>query len=113
LKVTDVPSRGDIILTTLPVADLTRISGGGRAVFPQIALGSGFSTRLILLNPDTKSSTGTLSFFRQDGTSWTLPMGGQTEYQFTYQLGAGGERPYYPGNTSKVDSIQVIDRLTN
>ena len=49
LKLT-VNRRNDLILTTLPIADLTRLVEGDSLVFPQIGFGLGFSTKLILIS---------------------------------------------------------------
>ena len=53
-------SRGDLILTTLPVADLNRLPGSGTAILPQVGFGSipgsgVLSTRLIFINGDSAS----------------------------------------------------------
>jgi len=113
LKIT-TSSRGDPVLTTLPVADLTQPLTGASMVFPQIAIGSGFSTRFIMLNADTaRNSTGALSFFTEQGTAWTLPMSGLSASGFPFDVAAGGGRQYLPGNTAQPSSIQVIDPSTN
>ncbi len=49
LKLT-VNGRGDLILTTLPVADLTAPIDADLLVLPQVGVGLGFSTRLILIS---------------------------------------------------------------
>src|SRR6185369_10841367 len=55
LKLT-INSRDKLVLTTLPVADLTQPAATGPVVFPHLAIGSGFSTHLILLNSDTSKT---------------------------------------------------------
>ena len=42
--------RGDPILTTLPIADLSRPAQSRERIVPQLAFGPGLSTRLILLS---------------------------------------------------------------
>ena len=109
LKLT-VNVRGDLVLTTLPVADLTTASTAPRLIFPQIAIGGAFSTRLIFINTDTATaSSGRLSFFQSDSTNLVVPMGGETGSQFLSRLSAGGGRQFYPGNSARVAAITVID----
>src|SRR5262249_18821745 len=109
LKVTS-NARGETILTTLPVADLTRIPVVSSVVFPQVALNGGFSTRLIFIQPDrVNSATGKLQFYQEDGTAMTVPMGGQQASQFNYRFGPGSGRQYRPGNSATVTSITLLD----
>ncbi len=101
--------RNDFILTTLPVADLTRAPAQGAVYFPQIAFGSGYSTRLILIGTtSSQSSTGTFRMYQSDGTPLSVPLAGKTGDQFAYQVGAGAVRQLRPGNTATVQSI-VLD----
>ena len=61
-------SRGDFLVTTFPVADMTR-PAPSPIVFPQIADGGGYDTQFILLGAAGASST-TLEFYDDAG----LPM---------------------------------------
>src|SRR6185369_3149794 len=113
LKIT-TNSRNDFVTTTLPVADMTRAPSTSRVIFPQLAIGSGFSTRLVLINTDpAKVSSGRASFYQSDGTAMTIPLSGQTASQFTIQVAAGGGRQLYPGNTAQVSAITIVDISTN
>jgi hypothetical protein len=49
LKLT-INTRNEIVLTTLPVADLSLVSAQTRMIFPQIAFGGVYSTRLIFIS---------------------------------------------------------------
>jgi cyclophilin family peptidyl-prolyl cis-trans isomerase len=60
--------RQDFLITTFPIADLTRLATAPPLVFPQIAEGSGYRTEFILLSSGG-SGASTLSFFADDGTS--------------------------------------------
>src|SRR5262249_49483302 len=94
-------ARGDQVLTTLPVADLTRVDSPASLVFPQIAIGSGFSTRLILINrSSTAASSGSLAFYQSDGSPMVIPLGDTTGSALRYELRGAGGRQYLPGNTS-------------
>ncbi|MFZ0426810.1 MAG: fibronectin type III domain-containing protein [Acidobacteriota bacterium] len=59
-------SRGDFLLTTFPIADLTR-PAPDPVVFPQIADGGGIRTQFILINPSTNSVIN-IRFFDEQGT---------------------------------------------
>jgi subtilisin family serine protease len=61
-----VNSRGDFLLTTFPVADLTQ-PAPAPVIFPQIADGGGYRTEFILLSAGAASST-TIAFYNQAGT---------------------------------------------
>jgi hypothetical protein len=63
--------RGDFLLTTFPIADLTR-SAPEPVIYPQIADGGGFATQFILINPNNDSLINLL-FFNEEGTP--LPVG--------------------------------------
>jgi hypothetical protein len=61
-----VNPRGDFLLTTFPVADMTR-PAPAPMVFPQIADGGGYKTQFILLSSGEAASV-TLSLFAEDGS---------------------------------------------
>ena len=113
LKLT-INAREDQVLTTLPVADLDHPPAVITFVFPQIAIGAGFSTQLIFINTDTDHTvTGKLRFRQSDGAALAVPMGSKTASEFTYQLTGGGGRLYLPGNTAQLASIAVVDPSTD
>ncbi len=108
-----INQQNDLILTTLPVADLTRPPTATSVVFPHIAIGGGFSTRLICINTDkAKTIFGSLAFFKSDSSAMTVPLGGKTDSRFVYQLTAGGGRQLLPGNTAALASISLLDPST-
>jgi hypothetical protein len=59
-------SRGNFLLTTLPIADATQ-PAPAPIVFPQIADGGGYITEFILLSRGGASSM-TIDFYGEDGT---------------------------------------------
>jgi sugar lactone lactonase YvrE len=108
-----VNSRFDQVLTTLPVADLTAPASSAAAVLPQIAIGLGFSTRLILLHPGSAADVvGQLKFVQSDGTPMILPLSGTTADNFQYQVPVGNGRQFYPGSAANVSSVSLIDPVT-
>ncbi len=113
LKLT-VNTRNDLVMTTLPVADLNRLSSAATLIFPQIAIGTNFSTRLVFINTDkTAAAGGRLSFYQSDGNNMVVPMGAETGSQFLYRMAAGGGRQFYPGNTARVAAITLMDPSSN
>ncbi len=113
LKLT-INKRSEQVLTTLPVADLARPPTNTTIIFPQIAIGAGFSTRLIFMNSSSTSSAhGTISFLRSDGTGMTIPMAGISGNQFNYQIPTGGGRQYLPGNSAAAARVFLLDPATN
>ena len=71
-------SRGELVLTTLPVADAVSPPTATSIVFPHIAIGGGFSTRLIFLHADSSNpADGQLQFFQSDGSLLLVPLAGE------------------------------------
>ncbi len=98
--------RSDLILTTMPVADLTRPAGDKAIVFPQVAFGSGYETRLILISTEIeKSATVNLSFYQSNGSPLTVPLAGTTNSRFTVQLNQGSASQLRPGNVATAKEI--------
>ncbi len=102
-------SRGDLLLTTLPVADLTRPPSSSPVVLPQIAIGGGFSTRIITLNPGTTTASGRLNFYADNGTSLSVQMEEQTGSSFPYQLGSSAGRRFVPGSSARLAFLYLAD----
>jgi sugar lactone lactonase YvrE len=112
LKLT-INARGDSVLSTLPVADLTRPPAASSIVFPQIAVGGGFTTRLVFINASRSiAAGGTLAFFRSNGAELVLPLAGKTASSFSYDLAAGAGRQLRPGNAATIASIVLPRELT-
>ena len=98
-------TRNDLILTTLPAADLAMTTTAASLLFPHVALGGGFDTRLILLNPSmTAAANARLDFYRSDGS---------LDIQSDVQVAQGGGRRIYPGNMATAASVSLIDPASN
>jgi sugar lactone lactonase YvrE len=109
-----INERGDLIYTSLPVADLNKPPSATTMVFPQIVIGEGFSTRLILINTDNaRAASGQLTFYQSSSSPMTIPFGNQVGSQFSYQLPQGGGIQFFPGNTAKIASIALLDPQTD
>ena len=105
--------RGQSILTTLPLVDLTQTATGGSSIFPQIGFGDfgsgAFATRLILIDQvQTGGPTGRLNFFQSDGSALTVPLGQETGSEFPYQITAGGGTQFRPGVTGSGSIAEII-----
>jgi sugar lactone lactonase YvrE len=108
LKLT-INGRNELVLATLPSADLIHPETAAPIVFPHIVIGGGFATRLILINTSTTAaSTGQIAFYKPDGSAFTVPMTGQTASQFAYRITQGGGRQLHPGNAAPLASISLI-----
>ncbi len=113
LKLT-INSRLDQVLTTLPVADLNNPPTASSIVFPQIASGQGFSTRLILINTSKSSpAPGSLSFLLSNGLPMTLPMAGSSNSSFSFLLPPAAARQLQPGNPIPASSLLLLDSYSN
>ena len=62
-------------------------------IFPHFAIGGGYTTDVVLMNPGTATAAnGTLYFFRQDGTALTVQVNGNPVSQLAVNLPAGNVR---------------------
>jgi sugar lactone lactonase YvrE len=112
LKLTE-NARGDLVYATLPVADLNNPPVSRLMIFPQMAFGGGFSTRLIFISVDKENpGSGALGFFDSSGSSMTVPFGDRTGSRFPYQLPQGGGLQFFPGNTARIAGIVLVDSST-
>ncbi len=113
LKLT-INSRGELVLTTLPVGDAVSPQSAASIVFPQIAIGGGFSTRFVFLHADSSNpADGQLQFFLSDGSMMLVPLAGEEGSQFPYSFTAGEARRFFPGNTDTIASITLRDGVSN
>lgn len=89
--------RGDFLITTLPVADLSQPAGSSAALFPHFADGGGWTTQVVLVNGSDQTLTGTVQFFGQGSASApaqpvAVIIGGVTASSFTYTIPARSSR---------------------
>jgi Zn-dependent metalloprotease len=103
--------RGDTLLTSTPVADLSKAQTTSTVYFPQLADGGGFTTSILLLNTSTATETGTIALSADDGTALTVrPVGGQAGSSFPYSIPASGFFVFQTDGTSsstQVGSVRV------
>lgn len=104
--------RGDTLLTTTPIADLTKPLSSNALYFPQVVDGGGYQTTVILLNTSAGTETGMLSLFNDSGSPLAVKQsGGASNSSFRYSIPPGGvfllETDGSPG-TINAGSVQVI-----
>lgn len=85
-----------LCLLISPAALFAQVGHLGHAIdrnliFPDFVVGGGVTTQIILMNPQPgKDLTGTLFFFKQDGTPLQVVSNGQTDTQLTVTLAPAG-----------------------
>ena len=83
--------RGDVLLTSTPIADLTQPVNSSTLYFPQLVDGGGYTTSVTLLNTSGAAESGTLSIFDDTGAALSVrSKDGVTGSSFTYSISAGG-----------------------
>lgn len=77
-----VNERSEFLMTTLPVTDLSAPVSNAPLIFPQIAVGAGWTSDIILVNPSDGPESGILQFF---GTG-EVNLDGRSGTQFSYRV---------------------------
>jgi subtilisin family serine protease len=104
--------RSEFLITTTPIADLSKLPGSGPIYFPQFVDGGGYTTSLILLNTSTAVETGTLQIMDKDGAPFAVhQVGGITDSSFSYTIPPGGIY-HFQADGSPMDTKAGWVRLT-
>jgi hypothetical protein len=83
--------RGDVLLTSTPVADLSQPAATSPLYFPQIADGGGYTTSVTLLNTSAVMLAGTIALFDDSGTPLSVrSIEGGSGSTFSYSIPSGG-----------------------
>ncbi len=84
--------RGDLLITSTPIADLAKTPTKEALSFPQIADGGGYQTTLILMNTSNGQESGVVRFYGNNGSPLAVRMtgGGAADTHFSYSIPAGG-----------------------
>jgi hypothetical protein len=83
--------RGETLLTSTSVADLSRPPGTAAVYFPQLADGGGYTTTVILSNTSAAIESGTITIMDDAGAPLNVrPAGGIQGSSFTYSIPAAG-----------------------
>jgi hypothetical protein len=82
--------RRDFLITTTPIADLTKPLGTSPVCFPQFVDGGGYTTSLMLLNTSGMTETGTIQFLDDHGAPLVITAGDTTDSSFQYSIKPNG-----------------------
>ena len=84
--------RGDLLLTSTPIADLTQPATTESLFYPQVTDGGGYVMTLIFLNTSNALETGMIEFFDGMGAPMMVGMvgGAAADSKFSYSIAAGG-----------------------
>lgn len=112
--------RGDTLITSTPIADLTKPPGSGPIYFAHLVDGGGYKTVIVLLNTSNTTQTGTLQIFKDDGTALIVhnvvsgPPSGSSTFQYKIDP-AGFYRFETDGSPQNVNTgwVQLIPDNTN
>jgi len=83
--------RGEFLITTLPVTDLSAATASGAVYLPHFADGAGWTTQIILVNPTDSTIAGSIQLFGQGAAGvaagpLTVTANGQTAASFNYSI---------------------------
>jgi len=83
--------RNEFLMTTTPVADLTRDLDSDPIYFPQFVDGGGYTASIILLNTSDTTETGTFEIRDGKGQPFAVNrVGGTSDSSFSYSIPPGG-----------------------
>jgi hypothetical protein len=87
--------RGEFLMTTLPVTSLGLTNGSTSTVVPHFAIGQGWMTKLVLINPTDGILTGKAEVFdpgstNSSGSPLTISVNDTPASNFTYSVPAHG-----------------------
>jgi len=86
-----VNQRGETLMTSTPIADLTKPLAAGPVFFPQFVDGSGYISSISLMNTSNLGMSGTMEVFNDSGSPLSVrPLGGAAGSTFTYAIPPGG-----------------------
>jgi hypothetical protein len=82
---TNLNSFGDVLVSTAPVVNLDATASDA-LYFPHFADGGGWASQIVLVNPGDTTITGSVRFWKPDGTPASVTIGGQTGDTFGYSI---------------------------
>jgi hypothetical protein len=99
--------RGDYLITTLPVLDLSAPPGNSPAVLADFADGGPFTTQAIPVNPTDSTLTGNIQFRDVSGGLLVLTANGQTLSTFPFSIPPRSSFKLLTGGSGGLGSIYV------
>ncbi len=103
--------RGEFLVTTLPVADLSVPAASSTIIFPQFADGGGWTTQIVLVNPGDSLITGTVQFLNPSGGTAGVVVNGQANSSFAYSIPARSSQKLQTAGaapSTQAGSVRVI-----
>lgn len=97
-------AHGELIFSTLPVADPTVTPTGTNLTFPQVIDGGGNPTQILLMNTSGSTITGVVALFDDNGNPIQLDFGSGLVSSFSYSIAANGMQKY---STTGIGSLKV------
>ncbi len=86
-----INQRGEVLLTSTPIADLSMPVQRESSSFPQVVDGGGYQTTLVFLNTSAVEEAGTVRFYDNKGSPLAVRMtSGTSGTQFRYNIPGGG-----------------------
>jgi hypothetical protein len=80
--------RSEFLLTTLPITPVGQRGLFGGKILPQFASGGGWTTQVVLVNPEDTEEAGTISFTDQTGAPSSIASENGSGSSFTYRIAA-------------------------
>ncbi len=102
--------RGEFLMTTLPVADLSVAAGTETLVFPYFADGDGWTTQIVMVNPTDDAMAGSIQF------TDTVTIAAQTGTSFTYSIPARSSNKLRTAGTAspiRTGFVRMVPNATN
>ncbi len=78
--------RGEFLITTLPVMDLTVSTSSTGSTLPHFASGNGWTTQVVLVNPTDAAISGSIQFSGPAGQDATVTANGIISSSFLYSI---------------------------
>ena len=107
-----INERGDFLMSTLPVIDITPgAAGSGTVVVPHFADGGGWITQILLVNPTDKALTGNVQFTDENGAKTNVTIAGSTSNSFSYEIAGGSSQKLVTaggGAVTASGSVRVV-----
>jgi hypothetical protein len=106
-----VNKRGDVLLTSTPIADLSSPLDSTSSYFPQVADGGGYQTTLLFLNTSNAQESGIVKFVDNSGSGLNVKLsgGGPAASQYYYKIPPEGAlRLVTDGSASNVSTGSAI-----
>lgn len=108
--------RGESLMTTLPLADLSVPATTSPLIFPHVADGGGWTTQIVLVNAADTPLSGTVQFFNQSGAAtntfgYSIPPRGSQRLQSagtSSSIVAGWARVVPAANTASPSGLAIF-----